>query len=129
MKTHSHSINRIIGILLIIAHPGFAQLLKQTDSYTVYINYPDYTVKTCVSNNPGKFRANEQLTYHWYASNRIMQTKGAYDGKLIDGLYTSFFLSNNLKEKGTFKNGLKNGKWISWYNSGKIDEITNWSYG
>jgi hypothetical protein len=129
MKNRSIHIKCLTWIIVLFVQSGFAQLLKQRDSYVVYINYPDYTVKTSVSNSGKKIPVNETLTYFWYSSNRILQTKGAYDGKLIDGPYTSFFLSNNLKEKGNFKNGLKEGKWMSWYDNGKIDEVTNWSHG
>jgi hypothetical protein len=103
--------------------------MKQQNTYVVYINYPDYTIKTSVSNSTKKINVSESLTYFWYASNKIIQTKGDYDGKLIDGAYTSFYLSSNLKEKGNFKKGLKDGKWISWYDNGKINEIINWRKG
>src|SRR3954468_13217148 len=129
MKNKQSTIRNISLVLLICFNGAFAQLIKQKDSYVVYINYPSYTIKTSVSNSTKKRSVNEELTYHWYSSNKIMETKGDYDGKLIDGLYTSFYLNNNLKEKGDFKKGLKHGKWISWYESGKINEITHWSNG
>lgn len=130
MKNKQLHIRSAIGILLLIfSQATFAQLIKQKTSYVVYINYPDYTVKTSVYNSNKKFNVNESLTYYWYAANKILQTKGNYDGKLVDGAYTSFYLSNNLKEKGNFKKGLKSGKWISWYENGKINEISNWRNG
>ena len=58
-----------------------------------------------------------------------MQTKGGYDGKLLHGEYTSFYLSDNLKEKGWFCKGLKCGKWIQWYENGKIKETGHWKNG
>jgi hypothetical protein len=128
MKKVQLRIKNIFWFLLICMNSTFAQL-KQKDSYVVYINYPDYTVKTTVSNSTKRLDVKESLTYYWYASNKIIQTKGDYDGKIIDGPYTSFYLSNNLKEKGNFKNGLKDGKWISWYENGKINEIMNWKKG
>lgn len=129
MKNKQAIIRGISLILLICVNASFAQLIKPKDSYVVYINYPDYTIKTSVSNTTKKHKVDEELTYYWYASNKIMATKGDFDGKLIDGPYVSFYLSSNLKEKGNFKNGLKMGKWISWYENGKIDEITYWSNG
>ena len=130
MKNRQLQFRNAIGILLLIFSQGtFAQLIKQRTSYVVYINYPDYTVKTSVYNSIKKFNVNESLTYYWYSSNKILQTKGNYDGKLVDGAYTAFYLSNNLKEKGNFKKGLKSGKWISWYENGKINEISNWHNG
>jgi hypothetical protein len=128
MKKGQLHIKNIFWFLLICVNTTFAQM-KQKDSYVVYINYPDYTVKTTVSNSTKRINVKESLTYYWYSSNKIIQTKGDYDGKIIDGAYTSFYLSNSLKEKGNFKKGLKDGKWISWYENGKINEITNWSRG
>src|SRR6202012_31644 len=71
----------------------------------------------------------DDLTYYWYASNKIMQTNGGYAGKVLNGKYTSFYLTGNLKEKGIFKNGVKNGKWVAWYDDGKIKEISVWQKG
>lgn len=129
MKNNQQIHKIIVLLFLICVHSGYAQLLKQKDRYTVYINYPDYSVKTTVSNSKERIRVNESMTYYWYSANKIMQTKGDYDGKIVDGPYTSFYLSNGLKEKGEFKKGIKDGKWMSWYENGKINEITNWKNG
>lgn len=128
MKKVQSRINVLFLLLLVCANATFAQM-KQKDTYVVYINYPDYTIKTSVSNATKKINVKESLTYFWYSSNKIIQTKGDYDGKLVDGPYTSFYLSSSLKEKGNFKKGVKDGKWISWYENGKINEIINWSRG
>ena len=103
--------------------------MKQKKSSTVYLNYPDYSIKTGIFPGNKKISTKENLTYYWYASNKIMETKGGYDGKILNGSFTSFYLSNNLKEKGSFKNGLKNGTWIAWYENGKIKEIITWKKG
>lgn len=103
--------------------------MKQKESSTIYLNYPDYTIKTDILSEKKKICTNENLTYYWYASNKVMETKGGYDGKILNGSYTSFYLSSNLKEKGSFKNGLKNGEWITWYENGKISEVITWRKG
>jgi len=95
-------------LLLVLTNTMFAQY-KPKETYTVYINYPDYSIRANVSNTDKKVEAKETLTYSWYASNKMLQTKGGYEGKILDGPYISFYLSGNLKEKGTFKMGLKNG--------------------
>ncbi|MGQ0827044.1 MAG: toxin-antitoxin system YwqK family antitoxin [Bacteroidota bacterium] len=118
----------LLYLLLVLSNSMFAQF-KAKETYTVYINYPDHSIRANVSNTGKKVEAKQTLTYNWYASNKVLQTKGGYEGKILDGPYTSFYLSNNLKEKGTFKMGLKDGEWISWYENGKINEITNWKKG
>lgn len=103
--------------------------MKQKESYTVYVNYPDYTIKTDISSKVKRINVREELTYYWYASNKIMETTGGYDGKILNGSYTSFYVTGNLKEKGTFRNGIKNGEWITWYETGKMKEINAWRRG
>jgi len=111
--------------LFIVVH-GTAQVKR---SYPVYINYSDYTVKASVLNTANNIYPHESLTYFWYSANKIYDTQGSYDGKVLNGPYSSFFLSGNLKEQGYFKKGLKNGKWITWYENGKIKDIKIWNRG
>jgi hypothetical protein len=99
------------------------------DVYTVYINYPDYSIRTEVSSASQKINASRELEYYWYASNKIYHTHGGCDGKILNGQFASFYLSNNLKEKGTFKKGLKNGDWIAWFENGHISETSEWKSG
>lgn len=115
-------------VLLLFTNTVFGQM-KPKEMYTIYVNYPDYSIKATVSNNVKKIDAKESLSYYWYTSNKILETKGGYEGKILDGPYTSFYLSSNLKEKGQFKKGLKNGEWITWFEGGKIHEISTWKKG
>lgn len=68
-------------------------------------------------------------TYVWYSSNQINYTQGGFSGKLLNGLYTSFFLNKNLKEQGNFNKGLRNGYWKQWYDNGNLKDITLWKSG
>lgn len=102
---------------------------KQGKTYTININNKDESVQLSVLSKKVQLNTNKDLTYYWYASNKLMKTQGGYDGKLLHGQYVSFYLFNNLKEKGKFKKGLKNGEWLSWYENGKIKEVANWKNG
>ena len=115
-------------VLLLFTNTVFGQM-KPKETYTIYVNYPDYSIKATVSNNVKKIDVKESLLYYWYSSNKILETEGGYEGKILDGPYTSFYLSSNLKEKGQFKKGLKNGEWITWFEGGKIHEISTWKKG
>lgn len=119
---------KIIFFIFLIPQFTSAQI-KQKESYTVYVNYPDYTIKTDIYAKSKKINVKEKVTYYWYSSNKIMETTGGYDGKILNGAYTSFYNSGNLKEKGMFKNGTKNGEWINWYENGKLKEINSWKSG
>lgn len=98
-------------------------------SFNVTVNYPDYTVKTQMLKDPKKFTPDVDLTYHWYTAQKIMETKGGFDGKLLHGYYHSFYLTDQLFESGMFKYGVKSGVWKNWFPDGKIKEITNWKNG
>lgn len=103
--------------------------MKQKEYYPVYINYPDYTVKASIVSQNKKINIDRSITYFWYSSNKIQETMGGVDGKMLHGLYSSFYLNGNLKEKGIFKAGVKNGEWTTWYENGKIKEIITWKKG
>lgn len=98
-------------------------------SFNITVNYPDYTVKTQMLKDPKKIKLDPDLSYHWYISQKIMETKGGFDGKLLHGYYKSFYLTDQLFESGEFYYGVKSGEWKNWYPDGKLKEITNWKNG
>lgn len=67
--------------------------------------------------------------YYWFASNDIKRTKGGYDGKLLHGDYSAFFLNKDLLSQGKFRYGLKQGEWKSWYKGGEIKSKEKWHKG
>jgi hypothetical protein len=117
----------IIGLLL--AQHSFAQWNKTKNTYVVNISTPNQTIRAEVLDEKSTLKPDEALSYYWFASNKITVTKGGYDGKLLHGQYTSFYLNSNLMEKGEFKNGVKNNRWVIWYDNGNIKEISNWKKG
>lgn len=123
-------------IVLLFIGLFFSSLVKaqlplfwKINNYVVNINESDENIKAFIRSDKTHIKAKENSTYYWYTSNKIMETKGGFEGKLLYGKYYSFYLDNNLKEKGEFKNGLKKGKWTSWYPNGKIKEICSWKRG
>lgn len=102
---------------------------SKMSAFNIVINYPEHTVKTQILKDNKKINARENMTYNWYASNQLKESKGGYDGKLLHGYYKCFFLNGNLKESGEFNYGIKCGKWISWYPSGQIREVIYWKKG
>lgn len=100
--------------------------LKQ---FNITVNYENYTVKTQMLSQPKTMSVNNDKVYLWYASQKIMETKGGFDGKLIHGTYRAFYLNNQLKEKGQIKYGLRHKEWKYWYPDGKLKEVINWKNG
>ncbi len=120
--------NILSAIFILLYHLVPAQI-KQKEYQPVYVNYPDYTVKTTVIAQNKKVNVDRALTYYWYSANKIQETMGGIEGKALHGLYSAFYLNGNLKEKGVFKTGVKNGEWTTWYENGKIKEIITWKKG
>lgn len=100
--------------------------LKQ---FNITVNHEDYTVKTQMLSQNKDITVNNDMTYMWYGSQKITETKGGYEGKLIHGKYTVFYLNNQLKEQGQIKYGLKNKEWKYWYPDGKLREVITWKNG
>lgn len=111
---------------------AYAQRFVEPDkmkSFNITVNYPEYTVKTQMLKDAKKITTDAELTYHWYTAQKIMETKGGFDGKLLHGTYRSFYLNDQLFESGEFKYGIKSGEWKNWYPDGKLKEITHWKQG
>lgn len=120
--------NIFLLLFILITKISSAQLNSKS-TYPVYVNYPNYSVKANVLNLKQNIIVKEGLTYYWYAANKIIDTQGGYDGKILMGTYTSFYLSGNLKERGDFKKGLKDREWTTWFENGKIQQIQSWKRG
>lgn len=98
-------------------------------TFNIVVNNDDCTVKTQMLTEGRTKPADEDLTYFWFTSNKIISTRGGFDGKLLHGYYKCFYLNNNLKESGNFKYGLKKGEWRYWFENGRLKEIIHWKNG
>lgn len=122
----------ILLFILLLTFSVSAQRFVEPDkmkAFNITVNYPEYTVKTQMLKEPKRFTPDVELTYHWYTAQKIMETKGGFDGKLLHGTYRSFYLNDQLFESGEFRYGVKSGEWKNWYPDGKLKEITNWKKG
>jgi antitoxin component YwqK of YwqJK toxin-antitoxin module len=108
----------------------YSQSNSKFDRIKIYVNSKDISIKaTVISPNIEKIKIENDKSYFWYSNNQIFQTNGGYDGKLLDGEFTSYYHDTNLKEKGNFKLGLKDGEWKSWHQNGKLNECIQWKKG
>lgn len=67
--------------------------------------------------------------YYYYIRNSIESAQGSYVGKPLDGTFVAVNAANKLMERGMFKSGMKEGKWITWYENGNIRSVTSWHDG
>src|SRR5437868_6907109 len=113
---------RFIIPLILISYLASAQKYTEPDemkTFNITVNYDDYTVKTQMLRDGEKVKTDNELAYLWYKSNKIIETKGGYDGRLLHGYYKTFYLNNQLREQGEIKYGLKHKEWKYWYSNGQ----------
>ena len=108
---------------------NYAQFSRTKNTYVVNVSAPGQLIRAEVLDEKSNIKPKERLRYFWYGSNKITETQGGYDGKLLHGQYTAFYFSNNLREKGEIRNGLKSNQWMFWYENGNVKEITTWKKG
>jgi len=119
---------RLLAILLFISGYACAQDIPEM-STKVRITAPDKTIVAEVNEVSEVTSPKTGLFYFWYYAGGIHSTQGGYSGKLLDGSYNEYYLSKALKQQGTFKKGLKNGKWKSWSEDGSLKEDILWKNG
>jgi hypothetical protein len=102
---------------------------SQLKQFNITVNCEMYTIKTQVLTLPKNIKVNNNRVYLWYSSQKILETRGGFDGKLIHGNYSAFYLNNQLKEKGQIRYGLKNKEWKYWYSDGTLKEVIDWKRG
>jgi hypothetical protein len=120
----------LLGIAFNQGHSQSLRIKKQkTAEFT--ISEPDAVLKfdVWVWKKPLKVSPVTGRKYHWYRSNTVLATDGAFDGKLLHGNYASFYLNQNLKEKGRIKKGLKSDQWNKWNDNGNRSESTLYKKG
>jgi len=96
------------------------ETIKTDDGY-IKVNILDRSKK--------KIIVKENYIYYWYTEPNIHYTNGGYSGKLLHGVYTAFYKSDNLKEQGCYKYGLKTGAWKKWYPTGILNTVTEYRDG
>ncbi len=96
----------------------------------ISVNTPSSKIRAVINTDNKKSRKIKMRRYCWYDNSSIHETYGGYSGYLLDGEYTEFtYPGNELSASGQFKNGLKNGKWITWNENHSIKEKSFWKNG
>jgi len=121
--------NIIFAIFCFFSIGVYAQKMPDYGLDRVRITQSDQTIVAELEPVPSDISAKSNLHYFWYGSNAIHETQGGYSGRLLNGLYSAFYLNKNLKEQGNYKKGLKNGVWKSWGGDGSLLSTTTWKHG
>lgn len=76
-----------------------------------------------------KNKFSSKRLYTWFKNGVLHTSYGGASGYLLDGKYTKTYVSGAIAEQGSFNNGVKEGRWFTWYPSGKKKNITHWKKG
>jgi hypothetical protein len=77
----------------------------------------------------GVWYFNKSKFYFWYKAQKVLSTQGGASGQLLNGDFEAFHENKQLAQKGTFRKGLKEGKWMYWRKDGTLITIENWKQG
>lgn len=121
--------NMITLLCLILPWMASAQKVPDFGSNKVRIVQPDKIIEAETLPVASAPKPNAAFFYYWYSSNQIHCTQGGFSGRLLNGGYSEFYLTRNLKEQGAFYKGLKNGAWKSWNEEGRLMKTSRWKRG
>ena len=121
-----HLVRSVIFLLLFI---GENNLYSQNLEGLRHCTTVDYKIDFYVANSNKKVKYKDTLNYYWFKSQKIQITQGRSAGDIIHGDFHKFYQTGQLAEQGIFKYGLKNGTWLTWYSTGKLKTIRNYSNG
>ena len=76
-----------------------------------------------------KDRVRQEHIYYWFNGEKILSTEQGFSGRILDGTYTVYYPNKNLRQRGSFKRGLKSGSWKSWDMDGKLTSTEKWRKG
>lgn len=88
-----------------------------------------YTCDIHILYDQVNFRPNKGVYYYWYRNGHIHFNSGNYSGNLLHGEFEKFNYSGSLKEKGSFKLGTKDDRWLYWNSRGEIFKEELWKRG
>lgn len=120
----------LLPILLVIFTSLSAQKEFEDINYNSQtISHADYSERIEFTDSEKIVKTEPGLEYTWLKNQKVLTTQGGYSGKLLHGNYESFYPNKNLKEKGKFSYGLKNGTWLYWRKDGSIKKSEYWKKG
>ena len=76
-----------------------------------------------------QFFDNGNKKTEYFIISKALWKSRKYDGPRYDSSFTSWYQNYNLKEKGTYKNGLEDGVWNEWYEDGQKKSEANYKNG
>jgi antitoxin component YwqK of YwqJK toxin-antitoxin module len=123
--------NQILSpFFLFFVFLGNAQQLEDNSTvYHVRENGISITFSVLDREEKGVKSYSEDKFYYWSKAQKVIATQGGSSGQLLHGTYESCYSNKQLKEKGTFYKGQKDGVWSLWNEKGFLLRKENWRKG
>jgi hypothetical protein len=103
-------------------------LVSFSDPYSIKrISDSDFRYEFYVTDKTVTPKANK--VYYWFKGGAIHSAQGDFGGDLLNDVFLKTYHSNQIAEKGNFKNGLKVGVWKTWHPNGSIESTQKWTKG
>lgn len=103
-------------------------LVSFSDPYSIKrISDQDFRYEFYVTNKTITPKVNK--VYYWFKGGSIHSAQGDFGGDLLNEVFLKTYHSNQIAEKGNFKNGLKVGIWKTWHPNGSIESTQKWTKG
>lgn len=118
--------NKILGFLILVTFQIYAQDKK---TYKLDINSNHETKVNTFYTNTERKKIDKTTIYYWTLKREIHSTQGGYSGRLLQGGYTEYFASNQLKLKGQLKLGVRVNEWNFWHENGILKKSINYKNG
>ncbi|MBL7955892.1 MAG: hypothetical protein JNJ91_12700 [Flavobacteriales bacterium] len=96
---------------------------------TVRLGCPEGYVVAEVDKRLSKKPADPDLYHHWVRGGALLVTQGGSGGQLLHGPCEAFHPNGQLREKGDFHHGLKDGEWRHWDANGVLYLVQHWKKG
>ena len=114
--------SKTISIFFLIFLTSFQNPELPKRIYDKEFKYEFYTIAK-------KIKPSKNKKYYWFKGGKIHYSVYGATDELLNGKYIKFYLTNQLAEQGTFKNGLKKGIWKNWNENGTLSKTENYSNG
>lgn len=125
--------NKLLITLIFIVNLASVSLAQEVYkpqiTREIILNSPDSTVRFDIYIKKVDIKINDRLIYAWYNADKLFFNQGGYSGRLLNGKYLVFDKNKKLRTEGVFSNGLKNGIWKTWNESGIITSTIKWEKG
>jgi|GEM_PF-5017640 len=119
-------------VLALLADPGQAQSIRKMEKQAINRSRVTLVMGDTVqrfATTRRRPRAKAARLYYWQGPDRILQTAGSYNGRLLEGPYQLTNREGQLLGSGTFKKGLKTGTWRTWQPDGTPVTSSRWRRG